>query len=284
VDESVVDRLIPALLRSLEVQCGGRDARSSDLGRIVSKQHALRLIDLIKEVEEAAAKGDEETKILAGGSTTCDASTGFIAPTIVLHPPANSRMMQEEIFGPILPIVTVKSRTEAIDYMRNMPGTPLCLYVFTRSDAIFEEICRACPTGGLMRNDAIMHLSSADLPFGGLGSSGFGRYHGKYTFDTFSHEQPAMFRPCAPGLDFYMARYHPYTNKIKAFLCTKVLVQLPSVPVLHLRLWGVLFLGAAAFAYVPALASRQAAAAEKVAAGLEWLALRLRNSVCPATK
>jgi Aldehyde dehydrogenase family len=129
----------------------------------------------------------------------------------------------------------VKGRGEAIRYMqRSMAGTPLCLYVFTTSSAVMEEVRLAVPAGSCVQNDCLVHLSSSSIPFGGLGTSGYGNYHGRYTFDCFSHRQPVMYRPCIAGADMFLTRYHPFTD-LKAFLLTKVVVILPPIPNLHLR-------------------------------------------------
>ena len=239
VHEAVIDKLIPHLLASLRIQFGD-DPYSSELGRLVSPRHARRQVELIEEIEQYIQNrkdNDTKTRILVGGSMTCRPKEGYVAPTIVLNPPTDCRLMREEIFGPILPILTVADRTSAIDMMRNkLSGTPLCLYVFTTKHAVFEEIRKACPAGGVMRNDCLVLLGNGDIPFGGLGSSGYGAYHGKHTFDLFTHSQPIMYRPCAPGLDFGMARFHPFGGRlsIKSVLVTNMM-KLPTVPALHSR-------------------------------------------------
>lgn len=228
VEESLLPKLLPALKSSL-VKMFGEDPRRSELGRIVSSRHAERLVNMIAQVERSDHK---TTKVITGGSKLCDAAACYVAPTIIVNPPMDAQLMQEEIFGPILPIITVKSRTEAIEFMKKMPGTPLCLYVFTSSDTVFQDIVRQVPAGSVMRNDCLVHLSSPFIKFGGLGSSGYGGYHGKYSFDLFSHLQPVMYRPCFPGFDLNMLRYHPFGGW-KGFLVTDVAVVLPSIPVLH---------------------------------------------------
>ena len=241
VHESVVDRLLEEMKQSLVVQYGD-DPRDSELGRIVSPRHAQRLVDLMKEVEKSATSDGKSNptgkpKLICGGSTNCVVKEGYIVPTFYLNPPADSRIMKEEVFGPILPIVTVGSRQEAIDKIKNMPGTPLCLYVFTKQNRVLEEFRRSCPAGSVMRNDSVMHLSSPYIPFGGLGSSGYGVYHGKYSFDCFSHMQAVMYRPCFPGLDFGMFRFHPFGTGLKGWLVANALPLLPDIPVLYLGRW-----------------------------------------------
>jgi hypothetical protein len=190
---------------------------------------------LIKEVEEAAAKPGSLTKILCGGSAKCNPKNRYIAPTIVINPPLDCRLMKEEIFGPILPILIVDSREEAIAIMNKVHVTPLANYVFTKSDRVFQQVCRQVRAGSAVRNDALLQTGSPFIAFGGLGTSGYGTINGKATFDTFSHSFPTMYRPCAPGMDAFMARYHPYAG-VKGWLVEHVLLRLPAVPVLHTRI------------------------------------------------
>jgi acyl-CoA reductase-like NAD-dependent aldehyde dehydrogenase len=233
VHSSLKEKLFPELLRTLKVQYGS-DPETSELGCIVSPTYADRLVDLIKEVEEAAAKPGSSTKILCGGSAKCNPKNRYIAPTIVINPPLDCRLMKEEIFGPILPLLIVESREEAIAIMNKVHVTPLVISVFTKSDRVFQQVCQQVRSGGAMRNDALILAGSSFLPFGGLGTSGYGATGGKYSFDAFSHYFPTIYRPCAPGMDAFMARYHPYAGA-KGWLLENVLVCFPVVPVLHTR-------------------------------------------------
>jgi acyl-CoA reductase-like NAD-dependent aldehyde dehydrogenase len=208
----------------------GDDPSKTEFGRIITEKHAQRLVALIEEVEQNM--DDKRTKIIAGGSKFCNAAARYVEPTIIINPPADSKLMQEEIFGPILPVVTVKSRQEAVTFMRQMPGTPLCSYIFTKSEAVFSEINRQVPAGSTMRNDCVIHLSSQFIPFGGLGSSGYGSYHGKHSFDLFSHTQPIMVRSVFRGADIGRMRFHPFPAW-KRYLLIKWVVGLPGVPNLH---------------------------------------------------
>lgn len=275
VHESVIEKLVPELLQTLYKQFG-LDPAQGELGRMVQPLHAVRQVEMIQQVEKAAACAGSLTKIVSGGSATCDPRSGYVCPTIVLNPPRDCRLLQEEIFGPILPIVTVKSRDEAVQVMRDLPGTPLCLYVFTKSAKIFKEITQKCPSGSAVRNDAVLHLVSPHFPFGGLGSSGYGAYHGKYSFDTFSHLHFSLYRPCSPGMDLGMARYHPFGDYKGYFL--EQVVKLPDVPVLHVRGWLVLFMALAACRYVPFLQGLVKEAAFAVATRLAQAAAFLRRA------
>jgi acyl-CoA reductase-like NAD-dependent aldehyde dehydrogenase len=275
VHESIIDRLLPELVKTLEIQFGS-DPAQGELGRMTTSEHAARQVEMIQQVEKMALSSPG-TKIICGGSKKCDARSRYICPTIVLNPPRDCRLLKEEIFGPIMPIVTVKTRDEAVQLIRDMPGTPLCVYVFTKSARVFDDITRKCPSGSTMRNDGVVHLTSPHFPFGGLGSSGYGGYHGKYSFDTFSHPHMSMYRPCFPGSDFFMARYHPFGN-VKGVILEKILFKLPSTPVLHVRAWSLVATVALACRYVPPLQDLTKVAMTAVAGLLEKIASSLRES------
>jgi acyl-CoA reductase-like NAD-dependent aldehyde dehydrogenase len=228
VHEKHAEKLCIELVKTLKKQFSS-DPRNSGIGRIVQVAHAQRLVDLLKEVEKSAT-----AKILFGGSSQCDPDSKYVCPTIVLNPPRESRMLTEEIFGPILPVIVVKSREEAIEFINSMPGTPLAMYVYTSSAAVYRQMKDSCPSASAMRNDGILHFANNRLPVGGLGSSGYGNYHGKFSFETFTHAFSSVYRPCFPGCDFGMIRYHPF-GKTKAFLLSEYLMNLPELPVLPWR-------------------------------------------------
>jgi hypothetical protein len=185
---------------------------------------------MLKEVEKS-----KFTRIIYGGSDLCDVDHCYVCPTLILNPPHGCRLLQEEIFGPILPIMTIKSREEGIHFIRNEQyGTPLALYVFTKSEQIYQDIIQAIPSGAACRNELLIHAISSHLPFGGLGTSGYGTYHGMYSFETFTHAFGSVYRPCFPGSDFGMLRFHPYKGFRRAALLDFV-VKLPDMPVLHIR-------------------------------------------------
>ena len=132
-----------------------------------------------------------------------------IEPTLLTDITWDSPIMQEEIFGPVLPVITFKEIDEIIP-MINSREKPLALYLFTRSGRNKEKILQSVPFGGGCVNDTVIHLASSRLPFGGVGQSGMGRYHGKYSFDTFTHEKSVVVK--GNWLDLQM-RYPPYDNK-----------------------------------------------------------------------
>jgi acyl-CoA reductase-like NAD-dependent aldehyde dehydrogenase len=255
--DELVSLLVPQFIQSICTMFGGHPKTDSEIGRIVTQEHTQRLIDMIREVEdyiatippaETSANNDRHSqcRIVMGGSNDCDAADKYIAPTIIVNPPRHLRIMQEEIFGPILPIVTVTDRNDAIQYIRTMNGgrtmTPLCLYVFTNSNTVLQQLIQQVPAGSVVRNDCLIHLCSPYIPFGGLGTSGYGgAYHGRYTFDLFSHSLPVMYRPYVwprhilPMYDWNALRCHPFTP-MKKYITLHIAMRLPAFPVLHVRL------------------------------------------------
>ncbi len=177
----------------------------SALPRIINKKHFDRLCALL----------DKQDIVLGGGY---DAERLFIEPTVLVNVDPASAVMQEEIFGPILPILSCESIEEAISFVQNRPK-PLALYLFTKNRETEKKVLNRCDFGGGCINDTVMHLASPHLPFGGVGESGMGAYHGKKSFDTFSHQRSILRRSSTVDLPL---RYHPYTDRnlsiIKRFL------------------------------------------------------------------
>jgi aldehyde dehydrogenase (NAD+) len=234
VHESLAKTLVQSLEHAIRTQFPKDDAgRAGELGRIVCRAHAQRHADMLKEVEEWKVRLDNkpQPRVVVGGSNECDIDIRYVAPALVVDPPLDSRMMKEEIFGPILPVLTFTSRQEAIQMVHSISGmAPLCMYVFTSSDRVFQQVIRSCRAGGVVRNDCLVHLASRELPFGGLGTSGHGSYHGKFSFDTFSQLLPVVYRPCVAGSDLGMARFHPFAGgKVEQM---EKLMDAPYIPVL----------------------------------------------------
>jgi acyl-CoA reductase-like NAD-dependent aldehyde dehydrogenase len=229
VHEAMAPKLLPLLVEALHMQFGA-DPYKSELGRMVQKSYAQRQVDMIQQVEQYIQDAPDYCEILVGGSADCRVEECYIRPTLIVNPPPGCRMLQEEIFGPILPIVIVKNRESAIDYMKTrMGGAPLSLYMFTTSRSIFADVRRRVPAGIAFRNDCLIHMASPHFPFGGLGASGFGSYHGKHSFQTFSHMQTVFYRPCVPGADMGWMRFHPFAGwKRRIILQVSALTQVPS--------------------------------------------------------
>lgn len=179
---SVKEAFIEELKKCI-VNFYGKDAKlSSSYGRIVNKRHFERLTCILEADHES---------IIYGGKT--DAGSKYIEPTLLDLKDLDAASMKEEIFGPILPIITFEELSDAKSIIETMP-TPLALYLFTRSKKIKKEIVTYISCGGVCINDTIEHIVNPELPFGGVGSSGMGSYHGKQSFLTFSHEKSVLTR------------------------------------------------------------------------------------------
>lgn len=193
VHRSIASALVNELGAAIRGFFGDDPIRSRDYGRIVSQQHLDRLVELM-------AGG----RVAYGG--TVDRATRFLAPTLLTDVDLDHRLMQEEIFGPLLPIIEVESLDHAIRFVRERPN-PLALYVFSTDSAITEKVIAETISGGVTVNDVMMHLLPAELPFGGVGASGMGAYHGKASFDVFTHYKSVLEKGF--GLDVKL-RYPPY--------------------------------------------------------------------------
>ncbi|HDS3873372.1 TPA: aldehyde dehydrogenase, partial [Staphylococcus aureus] len=182
VHESVKDDLITALSKTLREFYGQNIQQSPDYGRIVNLKHYHRLTSLLNSAQ---------MNIVFGGHS--DEDERYIEPTLLDHVTNDSAIMQEEIFGPILPILTYQSLDEAIAFIHQRPK-PLSLYLFSEDENATQRVINELSFGGGAINDTLMHLANPKLPFGGVGASGMGRYHGKYSFDTFTHEKSYIFK------------------------------------------------------------------------------------------
>ncbi|GMP46898.1 hypothetical protein CsSME_00014876 [Camellia sinensis var. sinensis] len=191
-------KLIDALKVELEKFYGNDPLKSEDLSCIVSSNHFARLEKLLDDDKISG-------KIVHGGQR--DQNHLKISPTILLDAPEDSLIMNEEIFGPLLPIVTVDSLEDSFN-MVNSKEKPLAAYLFTNDKKLKEEFVRNVSAGGLLINDIALHLANPYLPFGGVGESGMGAYHGKFSFDTFTHKKAVLYRSFAGDAS---ARYPPYT-------------------------------------------------------------------------
>ncbi|XP_054464294.1 aldehyde dehydrogenase family 3 member B1 [Anoplopoma fimbria] len=176
------DALLPALRETLEEFYGKEPQTSPDLSRIVSPKHWTRLMELLKR---------SAGKVVVGGES--DQEDKYIAPTVLVDVAEDDALMAEEIFGPILPILTVDSLEEGIDFI-NRQEKALALYVFSDESSVVNTVLENTSSGGFCSNDGIIHMCLPTLPFGGVGTSGFGSYHGRWGFETFSHRRACMLR------------------------------------------------------------------------------------------
>ena len=179
-DRIIHEPLVAALIMAIREFYGGEPRQSPDYGRIVNRQHWNRLAGYL-----------ESAKVVYGGQS--NAEELYLAPTIVTDLAAESPLNQEEIFGPILPVLDYGDLGEALDFLGERPP-PLALYLFTRSRSIQERVLAETRSGGVCINDTILHMIAKDLPFGGLGESGMGAYHGKAGFDCFTHYRSVLHR------------------------------------------------------------------------------------------
>lgn len=172
---------------------------SPDLGRIINTNHVKRIAKLLNGTTPAmGGEIDEDTK--------------YVAPTLLVDVKATDPIMQEEIFGPVLPILRVQSADEAIQFI-NEREKALTLYVFSKSQKVIDRFMHETSSGSMCANDTLVHLSVDTLPFGGVGPSGMGRYHGKYSFDTFSNKKAVLVRNYnSIGEAFGRKRYPPLTD------------------------------------------------------------------------
>ena len=197
VDSKIKGQLVEALQIEIEKAYGKNTAQSPDFTRIVNEIHFDRLKKLL-----------ENQTILCGGIT--DAEDHFISPTLVNEPSLESALMQDEIFGPILPIISYQAEAE-IEAIIARYEKPLALYVFATDKRFSKKITTQFSFGGGCINDTVSQFNNKRLPFGGVGHSGYGAYHGKYSIDTFLHHK-SMVRK-ANWLDLPL-RYAPYKNKL----------------------------------------------------------------------
>ncbi|XP_043827189.1 aldehyde dehydrogenase family 3 member B1 isoform X1 [Dromiciops gliroides] len=201
------EKLLPALQRAV-TQFYGKDPQSSpDLGRIINDKHFQRLRGLLGSGQVAiGGQSDEQER--------------YIAPTVLVDVKESDPVMQEEIFGPILPILNVQSMDEAIAFIRKREK-PLALYTFSNNSEVVRQMLERTSSGGFCGNDGFMHLTLTTLPFGGVGNSGMGMYHGKFSFDTFSHQRSCLLR--SSGLEkLNSLRYPPYAQRSLGLLLSTV--------------------------------------------------------------
>ena len=195
VDERVHDALINQLEQAIQQFFGADAAQATDYGRIVNQQHWQRLVGYLGDGTIAIGGGHDE-------------ASRFIEPTVLTEVQPTSRIMQDEIFGPLLPVLKVPNLASAIAFI-NAREKPLALYGFSKSARSLQQLTEQTHAGNQCNNDTLMFMLNPELPFGGVGPSGMGSYHGKFGFDTFSHHKAVMTRPFWSDPDF---RYPPYTT------------------------------------------------------------------------
>lgn len=202
VHEAIEETLIERLVQTLKVFYGDNPRTSPDYGRIVSARHLGRLVKLLP------GSGD----VVVGGEA--DEGMRYFAPTILRNIPANAPVMADEIFGPILPIIRVRNMDEAISFVNARPK-PLALYLFAHDADLQTRVLERTSSGGAMVNHTTIHEVVSSLPFGGVGASGLGAYHGRASFETFSHRKSVLVKSTWFDLPIL---YPPYNDNKKKWL------------------------------------------------------------------
>lgn len=198
VNARIKKDLLEAIIRHVRDYYGDDPSKSPDYARIVSDKHFERISRLLGA-----------GRIVLGGDS--DAATRYVGPTIIDGVTGDDPIMQEEVFGPVLPVIEYADLGEAIELVNARPK-PLALYFFSRDRAKQQRVLAETTSGGCCINDVMLHFSNNLLPFGGVGDSGFGKYHGKWTFNTFSNMKAVVHKSFL--LDVYI-RYPPYGNAQK---------------------------------------------------------------------
>ncbi len=194
----VKDKLVTEMQAYLEKFLGPDPSKSTDYCRIINQSNIERLKNYITE-----------GKITCGGKF--NAETGYFSPTIIEGISPDHPAVKEEIFGPVLPVIEYRNLDEAIDFVASRPS-PLVIYIFSNSSENRNKIVRKTQSGGVCLNDTVVHFINPYLPFGGVGLSGIGRYHGRSSFETFSYKRGIMHKS---NLIDIPVRYPPYRNKLK---------------------------------------------------------------------
>lgn len=198
VDRKIKKDLLEHLKQIIQEFYGTTPETSPDYARIINQHHFQRLCELLKTGE-----------IVVGGDT--NPSDYYIAPTVIDGVSPEEGVMQEEIFGPILPVIEYTNLSEAIAFVNAKPK-PLALYFFSNNKQHQNQVLQETASGGACINDTIVQIAFPGLPFGGVGDSGIGRYHGKTSFETFSHQRSVLHKSFWVDLKL---RYAPYKGKLK---------------------------------------------------------------------
>ncbi len=196
-ESSVKDKFIDEVVKQIKKQYGDNPLENKDYGKIINERHFERLSSLI-----------DKSKVVIGGET--NSTTNQIAPTVMDNVTEADAVMGEEIFGPIMPILTFESFDKMIEELKEK-DKPLALYLFSSNKKHIKRVTTELSYGGGCINDVVVHLATSEMGFGGVGESGMGSYHGKDGFDAFSHYKSVMDKKT--WLDLPM-RYQPYKNKL----------------------------------------------------------------------
>ena len=208
VAEGRKDALVAELVKAIGHMYGKDPKASPDLCRIINSRNFDRLKKLLDDSVSAGAK------VEVGGDT--DAAERYIAPTVLSNVTAEHAIMSEEIFGPILPVLTYKELRDVPEFI-TARDKPLALYVFSKSEHAIDTIIENTTAGGTCINNAVIHFANSNLPFGGVGASGMGNYHGLFGFKAFSHERAILKQG---SIDLLKTVYPPYGEKVAKMIKT----------------------------------------------------------------
>nr|XP_023027138.1 fatty aldehyde dehydrogenase-like [Leptinotarsa decemlineata] len=214
--KEIETKFIEACKRCMTKWYGENIKESPDYGRIVNRNHFQRIVKLL-----------EGSKIAVGGKHDIDDL--YIEPTILQEVKPTDPVMQEEIFGPILPIVNIDNAGNAIDFI-NEREKPLALYIFSNDKTIHDLFLKNTSSGNMLINDTMMHFSCETIPFGGVGNSGMGGYHGKFSFDTFSHMKGTLIKKLDKVGEYLNAARYPPFSESKMNFVVNATKKRPSIP------------------------------------------------------
>jgi acyl-CoA reductase-like NAD-dependent aldehyde dehydrogenase len=203
VHKSIEKSFLEECVKVIKQFYGEDPQQSESFARIISKDHTKRLAKLF-----------EQGKVVCGGKI--DEATRYVAPTILTEVKLDGELMNDEIFGPVLPVIPVDSIDAAIEFLDSRP-LPLALYFFGASSKTQEKVLANTRSGAAGMNDVLLHFTNSGLPFGGVGESGTGAYHGKRTFNTFVHERAVLFSTTKNWLDLPL-RYPPFSSTTKTIV------------------------------------------------------------------
>jgi len=210
---------------------GENPQKSEDYSRVVNPKHVDRLNNLLEKAKK------EGVEIVTGG--TVDKNDRYIAPTIIRGVTRNSSLMEDEIFGPILPVLTFDSLEEVVSFV-NSRDKPLAAYLYSNDKKNQEYFLQYLTSGGGCINDNIIQVGNGHLPFGGVGPSGMGAYHGEHSFKLFSHNKAIVSKGVALDLDL---RYPPYTQSKLSKLAFVRNVHIPRGLLISLAIVGIAVVG-----------------------------------------
>lgn len=209
VHRDVKPKLLEAIKKEIKSFYGDTPTDNPEYGKIINRRHFDRLRSYL-----------DSGKIVHGGRA--DENALKIEPTIVENPAADSALLNDEIFGPILPVIEFTDVKEVVQYINARPK-PLALYLFSNNTDFQDTILKNTSSGGVSVNDTVMHMTGEGMPFGGVGDSGIGGYHGRFSFDTFSHQKAVLKRTFWPDAPLRYAPYNKVSLKMLKVLISKLL-------------------------------------------------------------